>query len=64
MDNAPKISKPPIGLKPRWLHDSSRASEILDAIERYTDANMSIPKAWIAELKDLFEAYFGKGGTI
>ena len=58
MDNETKIQKPPIGLKPRWLHDSSRASDILDAIERYTDANMSIPKSWIVELKDLFAAYF------
>lgn len=53
-----EMQKPPIGLKPRWIHDSQRAKEILDAIERYTDSNMSIPKAWIEELKDLFENYF------
>jgi hypothetical protein len=53
-----ELKKPPIGLKPRWIHDSQRAKEILEAIERYTDSNMSIPKVWIDELKDLFENYF------
>lgn len=55
-----ELKKPPLGLEPRWIHDSKRAQDILDAIERYTDANMSIPKKWVEELKDLFNAYFGK----
>lgn len=55
-----ELKKPPLGLEPRWVHDSRRADDILDAIERYTDANMSIPKTWIEELKDLFNAYFRK----
>lgn len=55
-----EFKKPPLGLEPRWVRDSRRAKDILDAIERYTDANMSIPKNWIEELKDLFNAYFGK----
>ncbi len=48
--------KPPIGLKPRYIHDSERIDEILYAIERYTDANMSIPKSWVDELRDLLKA--------
>ena len=48
--------KPPIGLKPRYIHDSERIDEILCAIERYTDANMSIPKSWVNELRDLLKA--------
>jgi hypothetical protein len=28
--------KPPLGLKPRYLHDSDRIRELLLAIERYT----------------------------
>ena len=55
-----ELKKPPLGLEPRRVHDSRRAEDILDAIERYTDANMSIPKAWVEELKDLFNAYFRK----
>ena len=53
-----RTTRPPLGVKPRWMHDSERAKELLDAIERYTDANMSIPKKWINELKDLFNVYF------
>lgn len=66
MDEVNELKKPPIGLEPleplepRWIHDAKRAEDILDAIERYTDANMSIPKNWVKELKDLFNAYFGK----
>lgn len=52
------LKKPPLGLKPRWIHDSQRVEEILDAINRYTDANMPIPKVWLEELKDLFSTYF------
>ena len=50
--------KPPVGIKPRWLHDSQRARDIIDAIERYTEANMTIPKIWIDELRDLCECPF------
>ena len=48
--------KPPMGLKPRYIHDGERIDEILCAIERYTDANMSIPKSWVEELRDLLKA--------
>lgn len=50
--------QPPLGIEPRWSHDYRRVKEILDAIERYTDANMSIPKNWVKELKDIFNVYF------
>ena len=60
MDEVNELKKPPLGLEPRWIHDSRRAMAILDAIERYTDANMSIPKKWVEELKDLFNVYFRK----
>ena len=46
----------PVGLKPRYIHDGERIDEILCAIERYTDANMSIPKSWVEELRDLLKA--------
>ena len=46
----------PEGIKPRYIHDGERIDEILCAIERYTDANMSIPKSWVEELRDLFKA--------
>lgn len=60
VNNMSELKKPPLGLEPRWVHDSRRVKAILDAIERYTDANMSIPKKWVEELKDLFNAYAEK----
>lgn len=48
--------KSPVGLKARYIHDGERIDEILCAIERYTDANMSIPKSWVDELRDLLKA--------
>ena len=50
-------AKPPIGLEPRYIHDGKRIDDILSAIERYTDANMSIPKTWIDELRTLIEVH-------
>lgn len=52
--------KPPIGLKPRYIHDGERIDEILCAIERYTDANMPIPKSWVNELRDLLKSNLWK----
>ena len=51
--NMNKYEKPPLGLEPRWLHDSCRITDILNAMERYADSNMPIPKVWIEELKEL-----------
>ena len=46
-------TKPPIGLKPRWLHDAHRIQEILDAMRRYSDAEIVIPSEWVDELNGL-----------
>jgi len=43
-------SKPPVGLKPWWLHDEQRLNEICGAIDRYLDAGMSIPNLWLREM--------------
>lgn len=45
------MKKPPIGLIPRWTHDMQRAMDLVNAIDRYADADMPIPKEWIDELK-------------
>lgn len=52
-----KYEKPPLGLEPRWLHDSCRITNILNAMERYADSNIPTPKAWIKELKELLQRY-------
>jgi len=45
--------KPPLGLTPRRIHTEKRIRDILDALMRYNDADLSIPQEWIDELSDL-----------
>lgn len=54
----PVKQKPPLGLKPKSIHDLERTREILDAILRYLDAGKTPPKAWAKEL----ELYFREEG--
>jgi len=43
------IEKPPIGLKPKWLHDEQRQKECKEAIERYVNAGRKVPQEWLDE---------------
>ena len=48
--------KPPIGVKPGWLHAVERISELADAIKRYTDdehgsARRFLIRLWADEIK-------------
>lgn len=54
-DSAPKSKRPPIGLKPRYIHDHERYIEICGAIQRYYDAGKKIPVEWIEEYNELVE---------
>ena len=56
LDNNERM-KLPVGLKPKWIHDSERLKDLIDAIKRYTDAEMPIPKEWVEELR-LFHAMY------
>ena len=47
------IEKPPIGLRPKIVHDQPRAVEILEAMLRYVEADKAVPQAWLDELKFL-----------
>jgi hypothetical protein len=57
--NEPKqeLKKPPLGLTPKWIRrkefDQNRANEILEAIQRYRQADIYIPVEWVDELKEL-----------
>lgn len=46
-------TKPPLGLKPRHIHDETRVSEILDAVRRYYFAGKLVPREWLVELREL-----------
>ncbi len=53
--NEPRqAKKPPLGIKPRWLHDYERMADLADAMQRYEKASCPIPPEWLDELKELF----------
>ena len=56
MEDHVQTKKPPLGLKPKWVHDYERKCEILDAMERYSEVNFPIPKEWITELRELIKS--------
>jgi hypothetical protein len=45
-----RASKPPIGLKPKTVHDGDREVEIINAMIRYLKAKKPIPDSWSTEL--------------
>lgn len=45
------MEKPPIGIMPKEIWETQRIGDILDAMERYSQANQPIPIAWVSELK-------------
>jgi hypothetical protein len=45
--------KPPIGIKPKFIHDEHRMQEIAEAIERFLKRGYEIPLAWIVEYNQL-----------
>jgi len=46
-------NKPPIGLMLQSYWEKRRRQDIIDAVNRYTDARMEIPIEWIAEYNQL-----------
>ena len=48
-----KPTPPPIGIKPRCIMDSTRQSEIVNAMNRYINAKVEIPYEWFDELQDI-----------
>lgn len=47
--------KPPLGLKPRDIHETGRISEILGSVARAMDAGYQIPIVWIEEYNEIAE---------
>lgn len=52
---ATTVPMPPLGLKPKYIHDKTRIKEILDAMERYSERRFPIPIEWVEELKELID---------
>lgn len=53
LGNLKKMTRPPLGLKPLWLHNEQRLDEIDQAIARYLEAKKEIPQAWVEERNQL-----------
>lgn len=49
---------PPVGLRPRYIWVVKRIEEIREAIARYEEAHMEVPRAWRAELDALSGSVF------
>lgn len=58
------MKKPPLGIKPRWLHRAERAEDILQAIWRYSVDEKPIPPHWIIELNDLLSEEWPSYATV
>lgn len=46
-------SKPPLGVKPKWLHDEERKQELKKTIERHLVESEAIPIEWVEEYNEL-----------
>ena len=53
--NETAVLKPPLGLKPKYIHDKIRIKEILDAMERYSYQRFPVPIEWVEELRELID---------
>tara|TARA_R110000737_G_scaffold349153_1_gene384649 strand:- start:170 stop:355 length:186 start_codon:yes stop_codon:yes gene_type:complete len=51
----PIHTKPPIGLRLKYISDTDRMNEVRGAIARYYDAELKIPIEWIEEYNYLIE---------
>ena len=46
----------PIGLESKEIWLKTRKKDVLEAIDRYVEANISVPAQWIKELRELEES--------
>ena len=56
-----RVDPPPLGLKPRKLHDEERTVEVLNAIRRSVAAGKDIPAEWVREYLELTQSEFMLG---
>jgi hypothetical protein len=50
LDIKAPITKPPLGLRPRWIAEEQRLIEVASAASRYLDAGKTVPPPWIEEM--------------
>jgi hypothetical protein len=52
--------KLPIGLEPNYIWKARRVSDIVSAMNRYTEADVEIPLGWVYELTGLLSGLDGQ----
>ena len=56
-----KSKKPPLGLIPEFIFEEDRQydriTQIIDAMQRYADADKEIPSKWVKELGKRVSSY-------
>lgn len=52
--------KPPLGVKPRWLHDEQRLQDLGGAIYRYLSDKMPIKIEWVEEYNEIIRRMEGR----
>ena len=50
-----EMMKPPIGLKPKWLHNEQRLNTVKTAMIRYFNTGLKLPIIWIEEYNELIK---------
>lgn len=51
-----KFEKPPLGLRPKAIHETERIREIMDAIDRLLSKGCDIPEIWVEELSERIDS--------
>lgn len=46
-------SRPPLGVLPRYIVETRRALDILEAMHRLLTSGVKVPAAWVEELGDM-----------
>lgn len=57
-----QAKKPPLGVKPRIIHNHHRMVEIMQAMLRFNTEDKAIPVEWIDELMDLENYQYSNAG--
>ena len=52
-----QAKKPPLGVKPRYIHDEIRRRELGEAIIRYIEESLPVYPEWVDEYNELLERY-------
>lgn len=47
------MTKPPLGVAPKWIRQEQRLEELCEAVIRYLRAAEPIPDLWLEEIREV-----------